>query len=132
MTPTPDDSHPDPDASSLPVDPPPSDSSRSETPRAPGSPTDPSRPTGPTALEGTPEIEYPAPWHYQVLGRSPEAIAEAIAAAVGDVVHQMRTGRTSSAGNWHSMGLTLVVRDEAHRLEIYERLREHEAVRLVL
>ena len=44
----------------------------------------------------------------------------------------LHIGRHSSGGRYVSLHLSLVVRDEAQRLAIYEHLVRHEAIRFVV
>ena len=79
-----------------------------------------------------PEIAYPCPWEYRIIGTSDELIRAAVAEVVGDVAHTLRAARVSRSGRFVSFSLELVVRDEAHRLTIYEALCEHGHIKIVL
>lgn len=93
----------------------------------------PTPPNPDSPLEGQqPEISYPSHWRYQVIGADPEAIAVAIADVVGSAEHTVSEGRTSSGGKWRSIGLVVLVEDEAQRHSIYHGLQQHEAIRVVL
>jgi putative lipoic acid-binding regulatory protein len=80
----------------------------------------------------SPEIEYPCPWGYRVIGSDEAAVREAIRDAVGDAEHELEFSRTSSKGSYVALKLTVMVRNEAHRLGIDKHLRAHPAVRYVL
>lgn len=79
-----------------------------------------------------PEIDYPCHWGYRVIGTSAEAIRAAIDEVVGDHDHDVEHSRTSAQGNYVSFRLQVLVRDEAHRVGIYQALKDYACVRIVL
>ena len=91
-------------------------------------PTDPTLP----ACKRKPDLTYPCPWIYKVVGADPDALRQAIAAVVGPRPHTVTPSRTSARGKYHSLNLALEVRDEAERLALYDGLRRQPAVRIVM
>lgn len=79
-----------------------------------------------------PEIEYPCPWSYRLIGVSEEDLRAAAREVVGDTAYEFTPGRTSAQGKYLSCTLALVVRDEAHRRGLFARLAAHPATRYVL
>ena len=79
-----------------------------------------------------PQIDYPCPWGYRVIGEDETDLREAIREAVGDAEHELEFSRSSSKGNYIALRLKVMVRNEAHRLGIDRYLRTHAAVRYVL
>jgi uncharacterized protein len=79
-----------------------------------------------------PEITYPCLWLYTVIGKDPESIREAIITACTPFPVQISPSRSSSRGAYWSFTAELEVKDEAMRLEIYQSLVSHPAVKLVL
>ena len=79
-----------------------------------------------------PQIDYPCSWSYRVIGESEVALRAAVREAVGAHPHEFVAGRSSAQGRYVSCTLTLTVRDEPHRLEIFRALAQHEAIRYVL
>ncbi len=79
-----------------------------------------------------PEIDYPCNWVYKVIGQDPEALKEIIltACAPSDVI--ISHSHTSSKGKYHSLNASLEVEDETQRLEIYDLLKKHPAIKVVL
>jgi putative lipoic acid-binding regulatory protein len=79
-----------------------------------------------------PDIDYPCPWGYRIIGENEEAIRDAVASIIGDVEHALDPSNTSRTGRYCSVELRLIVRDEAHRVAIFEGLTKHHAIRFVL
>ena len=79
-----------------------------------------------------PEIAYPGPWRYTLIGRGEDALREAVEDVVGGAEHTLASARQSRKGRYSSMHLEVRVRSEAHREAVYRGLQEHPAVRLVL
>ena len=51
---------------------------------------------------------------------------------MGPRVYTCVEGRQSDGGKWVTRVVTLQVQDEAERVDLYEQLRSHEAVKIVL
>ena len=79
-----------------------------------------------------PEIDYPCMWSYRIVGMDEVQMRIAVLEVVGDLEHRVTTGLESSQGKYRSLQLELVVRDEAHRLSIFEALKTHPEVRFVI
>ncbi len=79
-----------------------------------------------------PDIEYPTRWGYRIVGTSAVALRALVQEILGEHPHTLTASRTSRSGRYVSYHLTLVVRDEAHRLEVYTRLRAAETILRVL
>jgi putative lipoic acid-binding regulatory protein len=86
-----------------------------------------------SSFEGQkPEILYPCIWAYQVIGADEEKLRAAVLEVVGERQHKLEPGNVSPGGKYRSMGLQARVEDERERLEIFERLSKHPAIRFVL
>jgi hypothetical protein len=79
-----------------------------------------------------PQIDYPCPWLFKVIGVDREAVAAAIAEVVGEAEHLLTYAHSSSGGKYHSFNLELVVANEAHRDRLYRELSDCAVVRVVL
>lgn len=84
------------------------------------------------AEESVPVLEYPRLWEYRVIGQSAERLREIIAQVLGEQEHTIEPGNTSRGGKYVSLNVAVTVRDEAHRNEIFQGLRGHAEVKLVL
>lgn len=79
-----------------------------------------------------PEIEYPCTWVYKVIGEDQETLKNVIVTACAPEQVDITHSHSSSKGKYHSLNATLVVPDENTRLQIYELLKQHPAVKMVL
>jgi putative lipoic acid-binding regulatory protein len=79
-----------------------------------------------------PDIAYPCSWSYKVIGLDEPSLRLAIAEVVGDCVHTLAVGNESTGGKYVSLALEAQVADEAQRLDIFERLAQHPAIRFVI
>ena len=78
------------------------------------------------------EITYPREWSYRIIGTHEKLILQLVEAVMGDHPHTVGETRASAAGNYVAIKLTVEVRDQAHRDEIFGRLKADEAVKIVL
>ena len=78
-----------------------------------------------------PHIEYPCAWSYRLIGASEASLREAVRDVLGAPA-ALTQGRASGRGRYVSATLTVQVRDEPHRLAVFEALAAHEAVVYVL
>jgi putative lipoic acid-binding regulatory protein len=79
-----------------------------------------------------PEIVYPCPWGYKVIGSDVDRVRSAIAEVIQERPHTITPSHSSLTGKYHCLDLELVVTSEESRIEIYESLRRHPAVKIVL
>ncbi len=79
-----------------------------------------------------PEIVYPCPWGYKVIGSDVERLRSAIAEVLQERSHTLTPSNSSLTGKYHCLDLELIVTSEECRLEIYENLRRHPAIKIVL
>lgn len=82
--------------------------------------------------ECKPRIDYPCPWVYKVIGRDLEALRCAIEEVMEGCGHTVTPSRSSKAGSYHCLNVELSVKTETARLGLYERLRRHPAVVMVM
>ena len=83
-------------------------------------------------LNRRPEIEYPCPWNFKVIGREEDRMRQAIAEIMGNSAYRLTFSNQSRHGKYCSLNLDMVVLDEPHRLDIFEALRHHRNIRIVL
>ncbi len=81
---------------------------------------------------GRPEIAYPCAWNFKVIGREEEHMRQAVAEIVGDQAYTLTFSNQSAHGKYCSLNLDMVVFDEPHRLSIFEALRHHRSIQIVL
>lgn len=81
---------------------------------------------------GKPDIDYPCPWGYKVIGSDVERLRSAIAEVIQERPHTVTPSNRSLTGKYHCLDVEIIVPSEECRLEIYESLRKHPAVKVVL
>jgi len=77
-------------------------------------------------------IDYPCSWSYQIIGADKDSLRRAVAEIIQDRTYRMVLSRSSEKGKYQSFQLEVVVESEGHRLAVYEALRAHPAVKIVL
>lgn len=83
-------------------------------------------------LEGRPEIDYPCPWQFKIIGRNEHQMRTAIAEIVGENAHTITLSKRSARGTYCSLDLEMVVQSEPHRIHTYAALVHHESINIVL
>lgn len=79
-----------------------------------------------------PDIDYPCTWVYKVIGENTDTLKELILTACAPAQVEIAHSHSSSKGKYHSLNATLVVETEEMRLQIYELLKNHPTVKIVL
>lgn len=79
-----------------------------------------------------PEISYPCPWTYKVIGEDRNVLHRAIIAACAPNQVLISPSHQSSKGRYLSVNADVVVESEEVRLAIFERLKASQAVKFVL
>ncbi|WP_163337942.1 DUF493 domain-containing protein [Desulfopila sp. IMCC35008] len=79
-----------------------------------------------------PDIDYPCTWVYKVIGEDTQVLQEVIVTACAPTEVAISHSHSSSGGKYHSLNAKLTVEDEKTRLQIYELLKQHPAVKVVL
>jgi len=79
-----------------------------------------------------PEIKYPCAWVYKVIGVDCTLLKDIIVAACTPLEVAISHSHTSSKGKYHSLNAKVFVPDETVRLKIYETLKNHPSVKIVL
>lgn len=79
-----------------------------------------------------PDIDYPCPWHYRVIGRDGLTLCAVIATILGDRSYRVANGNASSSGKYQSVDVEVVVDSEDTRLAIFYQLCWHQDVSFVL
>jgi len=78
------------------------------------------------------ELTYPCSWSYKLIGYEKEAIQKAIHEVIIKREHTLEHSNSSKAGKYVSMNLELVIQNEDERNFIYEALKAHQNIRMVL
>ena len=78
------------------------------------------------------ELEYPCSWTYKLIGYEKEAIQKAIHEVILKREHTLTHSNKSKTGKYVSMNLDLVIHNEDERNFIYEALKAHQHIKMVL
>lgn len=79
-----------------------------------------------------PHLDYPCSWSYRLIGRDEATLRSAVAGVVEADEYRIVPSHKSRTGRYVSMRLTLTVRDEAHRISLFEDLKASRATLYVL
>jgi putative lipoic acid-binding regulatory protein len=82
--------------------------------------------------ECKPRIDYPYFWVYKVIGRDMEGLRCAVMEVLEGSEYTMTPSRSSKGGAYHCLNVEMTVNSEQLRLGLYERLRRHPAVIMVM
>lgn len=78
------------------------------------------------------ELVYPCTWSYKLIGHEKEAIQKAIHEVILEREHTLNHSNNSKAGKYVSMNLDLLIQNEDERNFIYEALKAHQNIKMVL
>ncbi|MBE0515270.1 DUF493 domain-containing protein [Sulfurimonas sp.] len=78
------------------------------------------------------ELTYPCSWCYKLIAGEKEALEEAIRAVIEEREHKLTHSKSSKGGKYISMNLDMVVHNEDDRNFIYEALKAHQHIKMVL
>jgi len=79
-----------------------------------------------------PDIDYPCQWGYKVIGTDEAVLRSAITEVVQNISHSITPSNRSASGKYICLNVEILVLTEGQRLSIYEGLRRHPAVKIVL
>ena len=77
-------------------------------------------------------IEYPCNWCYKVIATEKAALEQAIRDVIDEREHKLSPSNKSKTGKYTSMNLDLLVHNEDDRTFIFEALKKHQAIKMVL
>lgn len=83
-------------------------------------------------IQDKPEITYPCSWSYTVIGIDGDEIKEAVFEILGKRDCSMNPSKTSKGGKYCSYKLELLVHNEEERNLIFEEIKKHKCVKMVL
>ena len=78
------------------------------------------------------ELEYPCNWCYKVIATEKEALQKAIHEVILEREHKLTHSNNSKTGKYVSMNLDLLVQNEDDRQFIYDALKAHQDIKMVL
>ena len=78
------------------------------------------------------QLEYPCPWVYKVIGPDADEMKLAVAEIIRDRAYKISHSRSSEKSKYHCLNVELSVESESHRKALYEALKAHRTIKLVL
>jgi putative lipoic acid-binding regulatory protein len=78
------------------------------------------------------ELTYPCSWSYKLIAGEKEALEKAIHDVIVEREHKLVHSKNSKGGKYVSMNLDLLVHNEDDRNFIYEALKAHQNIKMVL
>jgi len=78
------------------------------------------------------EIEYPSMWTYKLIGAEKKALQKAIHDVIVERDHKLSHSNKSKTGKYISMNLELVVISDDERNFIFDALKKHQNIKMVL
>lgn len=78
------------------------------------------------------ELTYPCSWCYKLIASEKEALEEAIRDVIDEREHKLTHSNRSRGGKYISMNLDMLVHNEDDRNFIYEALKAHQHIKMVL
>lgn len=78
------------------------------------------------------ELTYPCSWAYKLIAGEQEALEKAIHDVILQREHTLTHSKNSKGGKYVSMNLELLVHNEDDRNFIYEALKAHQNIKMVL
>lgn len=78
------------------------------------------------------ELTYPCNWCYKVIATEREALKRAVKEVIQEREHTLKHSNNSKTGKYVSMNLDLLVHNEDDREFIYDALKRHQDIKMVL
>jgi len=83
-------------------------------------------------IEQKVQIEYPSNWQYKIVTMDADHTKKAVLDVIDERLHTLTHSNNSKGGKYVSMNLETLVQNEEDRNFIYEALKAHELVKMVL
>lgn len=77
-------------------------------------------------------LQYPCSWCYKVIGNHKDEIHLAVKEVILERPHTLKLSNESKGGKYVSMNLDLIITNEDERTFIYEALKNHQNIKMVL
>jgi len=78
------------------------------------------------------QLEYPCIWVYKIVGPDADEMRRAVADIICDRTYKISHSRSSATAKYHCLNVELLVESESHRTAIYDALKAHKTIKLVL
>ncbi|MDA7818091.1 DUF493 domain-containing protein [Sulfurimonas sp.] len=78
------------------------------------------------------ELSYPCNWSYKLIALDKETLHQAVIDVIDEREHKITHSKNSKGGKYVSMNLDMLVHNEDDRNFIYEALKRHSNIKMVL
>jgi uncharacterized protein len=78
------------------------------------------------------KLEYPCAWVYKIIGVDQDEMKSAVSEIIQDRACSITLSRQSENAKYHCLNIEVIVESESHRQIIYESLKSHQAIKIVL
>lgn len=78
------------------------------------------------------ELIYPCSWSYKVIALEARMLQEALKEIIDEREHKLTHSKNSKGGKYVSMNLDMLVHNEDDRNFIYQALKAHKNIKMVL
>jgi putative lipoic acid-binding regulatory protein len=78
------------------------------------------------------ELEYPCNWCYKVIASEKKSLQNAVKDVIAEREHTLTDSNKSKSGKYVSMNLDMLVHNEDDRQFIYDALKKHNDIKMVL
>ena len=78
------------------------------------------------------QLEYPCVWVYKIIGADADEMKLAVAEIIRDRAYKISHSRSSARDKYHCLNLELLVESESHRITLYEALKAHQSIKIIL
>lgn len=82
--------------------------------------------------ENKPQLTYPCVWIYKIIGVDESAMKSAVGKIIQDRSCSITFSRQSEKGKYFCLNVEVTVESESHRQTIYESLKSHRSIKIVL
>jgi len=83
-------------------------------------------------LRQKPKISYPCSWSYKIIAQKREQIEEVVEDICISKEYELKYSNNSKSGKYVSMNFTITVNSDEERVEIFNRLKQHQDITMVL
>jgi uncharacterized protein len=77
-------------------------------------------------------LTYPCAWIYKIIGQNQEEMESAVHEIICDRSFSINFSRTSENAKYQILNVEVTVESESHRQAIYEALKSHRSIKIVL
>jgi len=78
------------------------------------------------------QLTYPCVWIYKIIGTNREEMRSAVLEIIQDRTCSISLSRSSENAKYHCLNVEVTVESESHRQTIYESLKSHWAIKIIL